>query len=68
MRNRTKTLLSKARSDFYINQLEENKNDPRKYWQHIFAVLNKNKADNTLNIEDVNGQVLNQTEVPDFKN
>ena len=42
IRNRTKTLMNKAKADFYINQLNDNRDDPRKYWQHIFSVLNKN--------------------------
>ena len=68
IRNQTKTLLNKAKSDYYINQLDENRNDPKKFWQHIFTVLNKNKSDNILNLEDDNGDMLDQKDVPDFIN
>src|SRR5438132_14429937 len=40
-RNKLKTLLNKAETDFYSNQLNKNKHDPRKTWQCINSVLNK---------------------------
>ena len=43
IRNRTQTLINKAKMDYYTNQLDDNRDDPRKYWQHIYAVLNFKK-------------------------
>ena len=68
IRNRTKALVNKAKVDFYTNQLNDNKDDPRKYWQQIYTVLNKNKNENRLNIEDDNGNVLEHEYVPEFIN
>ena len=68
IRNRTKNLINKAKLDYYTNQLNDNRDDPRKYWQHIYTILNKNKKDNKFNLEDHDGTVLDQKDVPDFIN
>ena len=68
IRNRTKNLINKAKLDYYTNQLDDNRDDPRKYWQHIYNILNKNKKDNKFNLEDNNGKLLDQKDVPDFIN
>ena len=68
MRNKTKILINRAKMDYYTDQLDDNKDDPRKYWQHIFTVLNKNRTNNKFNLENDDGNVLDQREVPDFIN
>ena len=68
IRNRTKNLINKAKADYYTNQLDDNRDDLRKYWQHIYTILNKNKKDNKLNLQDSNGNSLDQKDVPDFIN
>ena len=45
-RNKLKKVLNKAEKDFYSNQLNRNKNDPRKTWQCINSLLNNTKPNN----------------------
>ena len=61
MRNKTKILINRAKMDYYTDQLDDNKDEPRKYWQHIFTVLNKNRTNNKLNLENDDGNVLDQS-------
>ena len=68
IRNRTKNLANKAQIDSYNNQLDANSGNQRKYWQHIFTILNKNKNDTKFNLEDDNFVVLDQSEVPNYIN
>ena len=58
-RNIVNQAINSAKSKFIKENLNENQNDPKKFWQNIHTVLPNKNTSSTLNLKDINGNFLN---------
>ena len=67
-RNTANRLVKQAKEDFIKENLEDNNNDAKKFWEHINSLLPKKSNNCSINIVDDNDLPLPQEKVADFIN
>ena len=68
-RNRCLRHVRQAKSDFIKTELENNKNDGRKFWQNLRQVLpNKTKNFTCFDLNNENNQPIPEMEIPNYIN
>lgn len=61
LRNTVKNLVSNARSDYYINQLELSNRDPKRFWRTVDDITGKGSSPSITAVRDhVTGGLLNE--------
>ena len=67
-RNSANKMVRQAKEDFIKENLEDNQNDAKKFWEHINTLLPKNSKNTSINIVDSDNYPLTQDKVADFIN
>ena len=70
-KNQIKKLLNQAREEFIKNKLEQDKNDPKKFWRSINTLtgLGKNKSKKGLReLKNENGEILKGLDAANYMN
>ena len=68
MRNLVNIAVKNARADYIRDQLETHKNDPKKFWKELNAIIPNKKSSSTQNfnnIKDENSNIISQNDLPD---
>ena len=69
-KNRTKFFITRAKSHFIQNSLENNLNDSKKFWREINKILpNKKSGMSTINLKDQTTKIeISDKELPNYIN
>lgn len=63
LRNRVKSLVNHARSDYYKDQLNQNRNNPMKFWRTVDDILGDSSSPAVTTIQDPDsGNLLSELE------
>lgn len=62
-RNSLKTLIQKTKRDYFINKLDENKNNPKKLWSAINEELNKTKTVEPIVLKNHNDETISDKRI-----
>ena len=69
LRNVTNDNIRKARSDFIIQELNDTRDNYKKFWKNIKEVFPRDKTESREQIKlKVNGQTMNEVDTADFVN
>ena len=68
LRNQTKLLVKNAKIDFIKEQLEENKNDSKKFWRNIKIVLPDSNTGKQIFLHDETNTPIPETETANYIN
>ena len=67
-RNSANKMVKQAKEDFIKENLEDNNNNAKKFWEHINKLLPKKTANNTINIIDENNLPITKENVANYIN
>ena len=68
MRNQAKSLVKFAKIDFIKEQLEQNKEDSKKFWRNIKSIVPDCNNNNIIHLEDENKLPIPESDVANYIN